>query len=66
MTQLIECVPNFSEGRDRTVIDRIVAAIASVRREMGYKWAVNVVVWQCAVAWVVAWLAYLVAGIFIG
>jgi glutamate formiminotransferase/formiminotetrahydrofolate cyclodeaminase len=30
MKKIIECVPNFSEGRDRTVIDRIVAAIASV------------------------------------
>ena len=28
--QLVECVPNFSEGRDRTVIDAIVTAIASV------------------------------------
>ncbi len=27
---LIECVPNFSEGRRREVIDQIVAAIASV------------------------------------
>ncbi|HET6347453.1 MAG TPA: glutamate formimidoyltransferase, partial [Candidatus Krumholzibacteria bacterium] len=26
--KLIECVPNFSEGRDRAVIDAIVAAIA--------------------------------------
>lgn len=29
MTQLIECVPNFSEGRDKDVIDAIVSAIAS-------------------------------------
>lgn len=28
-----------------------VAAIASIRREMGGKWAVAVIVWQCAVAW---------------
>jgi glutamate formiminotransferase/formiminotetrahydrofolate cyclodeaminase len=27
--KLVECVPNFSEGRDRGVIDAIVAAIAS-------------------------------------
>ncbi len=27
--KLVECVPNFSEGRDRGVIDKIVAAIAS-------------------------------------
>ena len=30
MKRIIECVPNFSEGRDRSVIDRIVAAIATV------------------------------------
>ncbi|MBN2430421.1 MAG: glutamate formimidoyltransferase [Acidobacteria bacterium] len=30
MHALVECVPNFSEGRDRAVIDRIVAAIAEV------------------------------------
>ena len=30
MKQLIECVPNYSEGRDRKVIDAIVAAIAAV------------------------------------
>ena len=30
MKRIIECVPNYSEGRDRTVIDAIVAAIASV------------------------------------
>jgi glutamate formiminotransferase / formiminotetrahydrofolate cyclodeaminase len=28
--QLVECVPNFSEGRDRGVIDAIAAAIRSV------------------------------------
>lgn len=28
MKRLIECVPNFSEGRDRTVIDKIADAIA--------------------------------------
>ena len=30
MQRIIECVPNFSEGRDRKVIDAIVEAIASV------------------------------------
>ena len=30
MKRIIECVPNFSEGRDRKVIDAIVEAIASV------------------------------------
>lgn len=36
-----------------------VAAIASVRRELGYKWAAGVVVWQCVVAYVVATLVHL-------
>jgi glutamate formiminotransferase/formiminotetrahydrofolate cyclodeaminase len=30
MKRIIECVPNYSEGRDRAVIDQIVAAISSV------------------------------------
>jgi glutamate formiminotransferase/formiminotetrahydrofolate cyclodeaminase len=30
MKQIIECVPNYSEGRDRRVIDGIAAAISSV------------------------------------
>ena len=31
MKRIIECVPNFSEGRDRKVIDQIVNAIASAK-----------------------------------
>jgi len=30
MDRLVECVPNFSEGRDRAVLDRITAEIGSV------------------------------------
>ncbi|MBQ3658718.1 MAG: hypothetical protein II963_01005, partial [Bacteroidales bacterium] len=30
MKQIVECVPNYSEGRDKSVIDGIVGAIASV------------------------------------
>jgi glutamate formiminotransferase len=30
MPPVVECVPNFSEGRDQNVIDRIVAAISDV------------------------------------
>jgi ferrous iron transport protein B len=29
-----------------------VAAIAAVKRELGKKWALAEVVWQCAVAWI--------------
>ena len=38
-----------------------VAAIAAIKRELGGKWAVGIVVFQCAVAWVVAFAAYLLA-----
>ena len=30
MKRIVECVPNYSEGRDKTVIDAIVAAISTV------------------------------------
>ena len=41
-----------------------VAAIASIRRELGGKWALFVVLFQCAIAWVFAWIGYLIAGLF--
>ena len=31
-----------------------VAAVAAVKRELGSRWAVGVVLWQCAVAWIAA------------
>ena len=37
-----------------------VAAIASVRRELGRKWAACLIVWQCAVAWAVSMVVYLI------
>ena len=36
-----------------------VAAIASVKRELGGKWAVFVVMIQCVIAWIVAFLVHL-------
>ena len=35
-----------------------VAAIASVKRELGGKWATAMVIGQCAIAWVVSFLVY--------
>ncbi|MBQ6677228.1 MAG: ferrous iron transport protein B [Clostridia bacterium] len=40
-----------------------VASIASVRRELGRRWALGVVVWQCAIAWIVASVVHLVASL---
>jgi len=42
-----------------------VAAIASVRRELGVKWAAGVVVWQCLIAWIAAFLVRLI-GLLVG
>ncbi|MBQ6214290.1 MAG: ferrous iron transport protein B [Oscillospiraceae bacterium] len=36
-----------------------VAAIASIRREMGRSWAAGVAVWQCVIAWIAAFLFHL-------
>ena len=42
-----------------------VAAIASVKRELGAKWALGVVVNQCVIAWIMALLVHLVGSLFI-
>ncbi|MDD6202457.1 MAG: ferrous iron transport protein B [Lachnospiraceae bacterium] len=42
-----------------------VAAIASVKRELGGKWAVVVVILQCVIAWLVAFLFKTVGMLFI-
>ena len=42
-----------------------VAAIASIKRELGGRWAVYVVLWQCAIAWIAALLVRLI-GLLLG
>ena len=42
-----------------------VAAIASVKRELGGKWAAGVVIGQCVIAWIAAFLVKIV-GVLIG
>ncbi len=37
-----------------------VATIATVKREMGGRYALTLVIWQCMVAWAVAWLVHLI------
>lgn len=41
-----------------------VATIAAIRRELGGKWATATVIFQCAVAWIMAGLVYAIALIF--
>lgn len=43
-----------------------VASIAAIRRELGGKWAAGVVVWQCLIAWIVAFIARAVCLVAIG
>ncbi len=41
-----------------------VAAIAAIRREMGRKWALGVVLWQCGIAWIAAVIIRLIGSLF--
>lgn len=37
-----------------------VAAIAVIKRELGWRWAISVIIWQFAIAWIVAFIARLI------
>lgn len=37
-----------------------VAAISTIKRELGGKWAIAVVIWQCVIAWVAAFLVRII------
>ena len=41
-----------------------IAAIASVKRELGTKWAVIMVAWQCLLAWICAFAVFIISGFF--
>ncbi len=41
-----------------------VAAVSSIKRELGSKWALVVVLLQCGIAWICALAAYLLCGLF--
>jgi ferrous iron transport protein B len=40
-----------------------VAAIASIKRELGARWAIGVVLWQCVIAWVVSFVIYVIVNL---
>ncbi len=42
-----------------------IAAIASVKRELGTKWAIIMVVWQCLLAWICAFAVFMITGLFL-
>ena len=37
-----------------------IAAIASVKRELGARWALGLALWQCVIAWICALLVYVI------
>ena len=41
-----------------------VAAIAAIKRELGSRWALYVVLWQCFVAWIMALIVRLIGSVF--
>ena len=41
-----------------------VAAVASIKRELGKGWAAGVVLWQCVLAWIMAFLVHLIGLLF--
>lgn len=42
-----------------------VAAIASIKRELGAKWAAGVVIWQCVIAWIAAFAVRIIGMAFL-
>ncbi len=41
-----------------------IAAVASIKRELGRKWALGIVIWQCVIAWIAAFITYFIAILF--
>lgn len=35
-----------------------IASIAAIKNELGKRWAVTVVIWQCVIAWIVSFITY--------
>lgn len=40
-----------------------VAAIASIKRELGARWAIGVVAWQCVLAWVLSFIVHVIGSV---
>ena len=48
------------EPAKRQAVTNAERTISSIKRELGTKWAVGIVLFQCAVAWVVAFVVHLI------
>lgn len=59
----VRCAPPLTAGSllvFSLLYTPCVAAIASVKRELGTKWAIGMVLWQCAIAWIAALVVRLI------
>ena len=63
---LAEQLPAFTGFCIKVVLSIIVFFVGRkiIKRELGGKWAVGVVIGQCVIAWLVAFVVYLVGGLF--
>ena len=48
------------EPAKRQAVTNAERTISSIKRELGTKWAVGIVLFQCAVAWVAAFVVHLI------
>ena len=51
------------EPAKRQAVTNAERTISSIKREMGHRRAVMVVIWQCVVAWFAAFVVYMIGGI---
>ena len=64
---LLSCISTVSAASLLTfclLYTPCVAAIASIKRELGTKWAFYVVIGQCAIAWLAAFVVYGIGSLF--
>ena len=64
MTSIMGQASAFSMLAFSLLYTPCVAAVASVRREMGRKWAAAVVLWQCLLAWIVSFIVFNICNLF--
>lgn len=62
VTSAMNCLTAFSLLVFSLIYTPCIASITAIRRELGLKWALGVVFWQCLLAWILAGFVYFVGG----
>jgi ferrous iron transport protein B len=63
ITSVLSCVSAMSLLVFCLLYTPCVAAISSIKRELGVKWAITVVLWQCVIAWLCSFVVYFVGNL---